>query len=624
MNLYGLMTFVAFVIYMYLGIYAFFINPHSRLHRVFLCFCLFMGLWAFCITFSITAPDKGTAELWHRLSSPGWCLVSGVVLHFALILTGKNHALKNWWIYLVIYLPGCIFTFKSVTGLLVAKDFVERHYGWDTVSPAGSTWNNAFTFYYMGYLIFSIVIIAIWGKKSTINREKKQHRIISTSLIIGIIAVFIDQTLLPALGAGALPRIPSLIGLIWATGMWYAVAKYKQMAIGPGIATDEIISSIMDLLVLVSPQGKIAKVNRRAGELLGYGEGELFDRPVTMLFLEDTIIEQKFLHMNEGLYSRCCCELHCKTNKGISIPVNISAAQIKDKEGDIVGYVIVAQDLRPTRQLQMEIAERKKMEEELLQYNERLKDIDKLKTNFLSTVSHELRTPLTSIMGFAKVVKKRLDDVILPGIASADIKTVKAAGRMKDNIDIIITESEKLNELINNVLDIAKMNAGEIEWKMESIQLTEVIDMAIAASLPMFQQKGQNLIRDINEGLPVVTGDRSRLIQVMINLISNAVKFSDNEPVTCRASYNGGEITVSVIDTGLGIAAEEQNNVFEKFQQVGDTLTGKPPGTGLGLSICKQIVEHHGGRIWVESELGRGSIFSFTLPVIRELQPKGS
>jgi signal transduction histidine kinase len=268
----------------------------------------------------------------------------------------------------------------------------------------------------------------------------------------------------------------------------------------------------------------------------------------------------------------------------------------------------------------MEIAERKKMEEELLQYNERLKDIDKLKTNFLSTVSHELRTPLTSIMGFAKVINKRLDDVILPGIEPADKKTVKAAGRVRDNIDIIIAESEKLNALINNVLDIAKMNAGEIEWKMEIVRLTEVIELAAVATLPVFEQKGQKLIRDIHQGLPEVMGDRSRLAQVLINLISNAAKFSNNESVACRASYNGGEITVSVIDKGLGIAAEEQDNIFEKFQQVGDTLTGKPPGTGLGLSICKQIVEHHGGRIWVESELGRGSTFSFSLPVIQELK----
>jgi CheY-like chemotaxis protein len=118
--------------------------------------------------------------------------------------------------------------------------------------------------------------------------------------------------------------------------------------------------------------------------------------------------------------------------------------------------------------------------------------------------------------------------------------------------------------------------------------------------------------------LPAVTGDRDRLIQVVINLISNAVKFTDQGTITCRAERRGGEIVVSVSDTGVGIAPGDQPKVFERFKQVGDTLTDKPKGTGLGLPICKEIVEHHGGEIWVRSEIGRGSTFSFSLPVHAE------
>jgi signal transduction histidine kinase len=115
--------------------------------------------------------------------------------------------------------------------------------------------------------------------------------------------------------------------------------------------------------------------------------------------------------------------------------------------------------------------------------------------------------------------------------------------------------------------------------------------------------------------LPEIVGDRDKLIQAVINLISNAVKFTDKGSVTCRAKQANGEIVVSIMDTGMGIAPEDQPKVFEKFKQVGETLTNKPKGTGLGLTICKEIVEHHGGRIWVESELGKGSTFSFALPV---------
>src|SRR5690606_30109936 len=115
--------------------------------------------------------------------------------------------------------------------------------------------------------------------------------------------------------------------------------------------------------------------------------------------------------------------------------------------------------------------------------------------------------------------------------------------------------------------------------------------------------------------LPPITGDRDRLIQVVINLISNAVKFTEQGTIIVRARQSNGELVVSVVDTGMGIAPADQPKVFERFKQVGETLTDKPKGTGLGLTICREIVEHHGGRIWVESELGRGSTFSFTLPV---------
>jgi len=122
-------------------------------------------------------------------------------------------------------------------------------------------------------------------------------------------------------------------------------------------------------------------------------------------------------------------------------------------------------------------------------------------------------------------------------------------------------------------------------------------------------------VRNIQADLPVITGDSDRLIQVVINLISNAVKFTDAGAVTLAASLGQGELLVSVTDSGIGIKPEDQPKVFEKFKQVGDTLTDKPQGTGLGLPISKEIVEHHGGRMWVESEIGKGSTFFFTLPV---------
>lgn len=238
------------------------------------------------------------------------------------------------------------------------------------------------------------------------------------------------------------------------------------------------------------------------------------------------------------------------------------------------------------------------------------------KSAFLASVSHELRTPLTSVMGFAKIIKKRME-VVAPAINVDDRKVKRALEQVIANLDIIVSEGERLTKLINEVLDLAKIEAGKVEWKVDPVEIPQIIEQAVSATSALFETKPVKLLTDLESNLPVFMGDHDRLVQVIVNLISNAVKFTESGTVICSAKLGIGEIRVSVVDTGIGIAPEDQSSVFDQFIQVGDTLTDKPQGTGLGLPICKQIVEHHGGRIWVESELGQGSSFTFTLPVTR-------
>ncbi len=246
------------------------------------------------------------------------------------------------------------------------------------------------------------------------------------------------------------------------------------------------------------------------------------------------------------------------------------------------------------------------------------KEIDRMKTDFISTVSHELRTPLTSVLGFAKIIKKKLQDVLLPLVPEGDRKVERTARQVGDNIDIIVSEGERLTALINDLLDIAKMEAGRVDWNMQPLRIDDLMDRAIAATTSLFEQKSLDLQRDIGPQLPLVQADGDRIIQVIINLLSNAVKFTPAGVVRCQARQEGDRLVVGITDSGIGIAPEDQPKVFEKFRQVGDTLTDKPQGTGLGLPICKQIVEHHGGELWVESELGQGSTFYFTLPILED------
>jgi Na+/proline symporter/nitrogen-specific signal transduction histidine kinase len=238
---------------------------------------------------------------------------------------------------------------------------------------------------------------------------------------------------------------------------------------------------------------------------------------------------------------------------------------------------------------------------ELRHANERLRELDRLKDDFVSTVSHELRTPLTSIRSFSEIL---LDNPALE------------QQQRQEFLRIIVTESERLTRLINDMLDLAKIEAGKLEWHMERVSLSEVAHEATVALGQLFRDKRVKLEIQLSDGVSTIIADRDRLFQVVVNLLSNAVKFSPSDAgrVTLAVETDTDGVRLSVADNGPGIAPSHREAIFERFRQVGDTLTAKPEGSGLGLAICRMIVEHFGGRAWVEDAPGGGAIFRVWLP----------
>jgi signal transduction histidine kinase len=238
---------------------------------------------------------------------------------------------------------------------------------------------------------------------------------------------------------------------------------------------------------------------------------------------------------------------------------------------------------------------------ELRAANERLTELDRLKDDFISTVTHELRTPLTSIRAFSEIL---LAD---PNIAAAEREKF---------LGIITRETERLTRLINQVLDLAKIESGRAEWQVTRVDVRKVVAETLAGMSQVFKEKKVEVLTRFPEKVSPVDADLDRLIQVLLNLLSNALKFCARGKgrVEVTLSEADGVVRVDVRDNGPGIKREDQAVIFDKFRQAGDTLTEKPPGTGLGLHISRQIVEHFGGRMWVESRAGKGACFSFTLP----------
>lgn len=280
-------------------------------------------------------------------------------------------------------------------------------------------------------------------------------------------------------------------------------------------------------------------------------------------------------------------------------------------------------------QLQQEVAERILVEDKIKNLNEELeqrvkertaelekayeylKQLDKMKDAFLSSVSHELRTPLTSIRSFAEILLQYDDE---------------SPETRKEFMEIIQVESERLTRLINDFLDLSKIEAGKVVYHDDLISLDEIIRTAARSQDQLFKQKSLTLHVDLSPNLPFAFADRDRIHQVITNLLANAVKFSHEKgEIRLQAEMFEGKrsgetsqwIRVGVSDQGIGIEEKDHETIFDKFGQVStDTLKDKPGGTGLGLSICREILAHYQGNIWVESQKGEGSTFFFTLPAV--------
>ena len=297
---------------------------------------------------------------------------------------------------------------------------------------------------------------------------------------------------------------------------------------------------------------------------------------------------------------------------GVTLKVTCVAAF--DTKGILTEITAAIEDV--TLSLAME-AESERLFAELEKANIDLKAHDQLKSDFLSSVSHELRTPLTSIRGFATLIDREFSRSFMP-LAGEDTGLQKKSQRIRDNLEIILKESSRLTRLINDVLDLAKIEAGRTEWRDAPIQPEALLRDAVNAAHGMFESKpAVGLHLEIQEGLPPFIGDADRMQQVMVNLLNNAAKFTERGTVTVKAFLNKDQqIQLEVRDTGIGFPAEEAEAIFDKFQQAkqGDTLADRPAGTGLGLAISREIVVRHGGRIWASSEPGKGSVFSLTLP----------
>jgi PAS domain S-box-containing protein len=344
---------------------------------------------------------------------------------------------------------------------------------------------------------------------------------------------------------------------------------------------------------LVSLKGELLEINQATCDMLGYTQEELARLGMVGVAPpgEGRVSHELFEELARGQRDFYRIEKRYLRKDGSLMWGNLLVSLIRDA------------DRMPQFAIAMleNITERKQVDQALREQVEKEKEINRLKADLVNAVTHELRTPLTSIMGYAEFLEDSL------------------AGPLSSDQLLYVTQiqegAKRLQRLVDDLLDFAKQGAGTFKLVIQEADLNQKINEVTHSLMPLAQDKGIMLQADVPQGPYMVHMDPGRIGQVLINLVGNAIKFTPiGQSVTIRLSPTSSAVLVEVIDTGIGIALENQARLFEKFYQVESSLTRAQGGTGLGLSVAKALVEAHGGKIGVKSQAGQGSTFWFTLP----------
>jgi PAS domain S-box-containing protein len=364
----------------------------------------------------------------------------------------------------------------------------------------------------------------------------------------------------------------------------------------------ELLEAAPDAIIEVDQAGKIVLLNGMTEKLFGYERDELLGQPLEILIPDH--LRAAHVHNRTAYISHPTTRpmgsgiaLQGRRKDGSCFPVEISLSPVHSGDGFSVTAII--RDITERKRAQDELhAVQEKFTAELQLRRQEAERADRLKSEFLSSMSHELRTPLHTIIGFSELLSEELK-----GPLNED---------QKKFVDYIRRDSAHLLGLINQVLDLSKIEAGRLELHRQIIDMPGTIEEVLASVRPQGEARSIRIETSLN-GACEIDADYLRFKQILFNLLSNAVKFSpEGGFIRLEAVRSPHLVEISVSDNGIGIPAGEQESVFDKFHQVGSKAVRE--GTGLGLAITRALVEQHGGRIWLESEPGKGSRFTFTIP----------
>jgi PAS domain S-box-containing protein len=726
MNAYAVMSLVALIVNVTVGVYILTRSPRTTLNRLFFAVMMSLATWSAGELVMRLSHTAESAMRGARVAGIGWCLVGGFFVLFALEITDHHASVRKPAVLVACFLPGAFFLAFLESSRLVFKGFTRIYWGYDEI--AGVLRVPSKLYVVILFLIGIAVIFRYW-RTSTARHKKAGAAYILAAALVPVTAGIVTDLALPLAGIRFLP-LPMFSSTVIAPILGYAVITRGLMTGAAGSLGSTIITKMKDAVLVSNSEGSIETVNPAAVRLTGYPENELVNTSMDGLFIESAHHQghpgENRLEVDHEAMSWSLCA----TRDGEIIPVTRSSVEARRKGGKLLGYVTVVHDMRENLRLMQAEHEVKVVtaeaaverdRSEVLKHTE--EEVRKL-SRFLESVIENVAEPLfiqdskgryvfvneayrrltgyerEEILGktdyelywheYADVLSQMVSNVFRSGVGGESpevtlidregalhvTRTVTApmkdeggdvefvVGIIKDlteqkrlegarldfiriaahelrtpltslklgfellaretrgglngdqqrSLDVLSLSIERLSRLSKNLLDLASMDAGLLTLHTQDVEIAAMFAEAQAMFSSAVSQKGLEMTCEVEEGTRPALADPSRLSQVLYNLVSNAVKYTDSGSITMRAHDTGDSmIEISVSDTGTGIPSSAREAIFARFVKAQSAETARE-GTGLGLSITKAIVEAHGGTISVQSKVGSGSTFSFTVP----------
>ncbi len=569
MNLFAWFSLLTSGVSLTLGILVFLLDKKASVNRLFMFTMVFNAYWAFTEFMRYQAPNLEVATFWSKALFM-WPFFAALLFHFSLAYT-ESDLLKSKWVYVLLYAPAVVFAVTDLTTNLISAPPILQYWGYAYAAPSDSWVVTIDSLYVSTLALLALIFCIVYYHRLTEPVKKNQTKYVVVGLSFPVILSIITDSILPVLGI-SFPSLGNLSGCIFSGFIAYAIWRYELFNLNPSVAAENILSAMPDSLILADMKGKIIRVNQAFTKFSGYNDKEVSGKQLPEMFLdqksgEDTITK---LIQDEEIKN---VETILKTKTGEQRIVMFSGSVVRTKNGRDLGFTLVIHD----------VTQRKKMEAKLITA-ERFAPIGEL----AGMIGHDLRNPLSSMNAATYYLRSHYGAMM------------DATGKeMLSAIEKSITYS---NEIVNDLLEYSR------EIKLAPEETTP--KSLFANALTMVGVPANIQVIDTCEDSPKIEVDYTKVSRVLVNIIKNAFDAMPNGGTLTVASKCGEScLELSFTDTGVGMTPETMNKIWTPL------FTTKTRGMGFGLAICKRIVEAHGGRISVASQLGKGTVFTLTFPL---------